>query len=153
MTLSAKHTRHFERRLNQLRAILVHRAQLHDQVATETSLSREDQNDDLASTSSLEEFALGVYARDFEALKEIDAAIDKIEYGIFGECEMCGHGISRARLEAIPYVRYCIDCATAAADPLADRSRQGEAFETSAWARVQRSRKSHNAMDRLTDLR
>ena len=44
------------------------------------------------------------------AIKEIDNALGKIENGTFGSCECCGEKISEARLNAIPWVRYCKEC-------------------------------------------
>ena len=37
-------------------------------------------------------------------------ALQKIEQGSFGLCERCGEKISKKRLEAVPYARYCINC-------------------------------------------
>jgi RNA polymerase-binding transcription factor DksA len=42
---------------------------------------------------------------------EVQAAIKRLDDGTFGKCEMCGRDISAARLDAIPYARYCIKCA------------------------------------------
>lgn len=42
---------------------------------------------------------------------EVRAALARLDDGSFGICEECGKGISQARLEAIPFVRYCIHCA------------------------------------------
>lgn len=42
---------------------------------------------------------------------EISAALDRIEKGAFGRCEGCGRAITRERLEALPYARYCVACA------------------------------------------
>lgn len=44
---------------------------------------------------------------------EAQAALDRLDQGRFGECEDCGEQIPKARLDAIPYARYCILCATA----------------------------------------
>jgi RNA polymerase-binding transcription factor DksA len=44
-------------------------------------------------------------------LNEVDAALDRIQSGAFGACERCGKAIAMARLEAIPYTRFCIACA------------------------------------------
>jgi RNA polymerase-binding transcription factor DksA len=43
-------------------------------------------------------------------LTEIQAALDRIEAGTYGECEVCGHGIGRNRLRALPEVRRCVSC-------------------------------------------
>lgn len=42
---------------------------------------------------------------------EATDALRRIEEGTFGACEMCGGKITIARLEAVPYTRYCLDCA------------------------------------------
>ncbi|MEZ0323729.1 MAG: TraR/DksA family transcriptional regulator [Hydrogenothermaceae bacterium] len=47
---------------------------------------------------------------DLETLYLIDLALRKIENGTYGICEECGAVIGEKRLEAIPWVRLCIDC-------------------------------------------
>ncbi|EEP61230.1 TraR/DksA family transcriptional regulator [Sulfurihydrogenibium yellowstonense] len=47
---------------------------------------------------------------DRETLFLIDLALRKIENGTYGICEECGAVIGEKRLEAIPWVRLCIDC-------------------------------------------
>jgi RNA polymerase-binding transcription factor DksA len=44
-------------------------------------------------------------------LAEIDAALERLQSGVYGICESCGRPIADARLEARPTARYCIDCA------------------------------------------
>jgi DnaK suppressor protein len=44
-------------------------------------------------------------------LTELDAARERLERGVYGICEGCGTPISRARLEAEPAARTCVDCA------------------------------------------
>ncbi len=48
-------------------------------------------------------------AANTEQLTAIDAAIARIDAGTYGVCEVCGRPIGRARLEAIPMARFCID--------------------------------------------
>ncbi len=43
---------------------------------------------------------------------ETDAALERLDQGIYGECEACGETIPRARLNAIPYARCCVQCAS-----------------------------------------
>ncbi|HLI14894.1 MAG TPA: TraR/DksA C4-type zinc finger protein [Acidimicrobiales bacterium] len=47
------------------------------------------------------------------ALEDVDAALARIENGTYGICERCGKPIDPARLEAMPTVRTCIECASA----------------------------------------
>ncbi len=43
-------------------------------------------------------------------LREIDAALGRIDDGTFGTCTRCGKPIGEERLEAMPYVTLCIEC-------------------------------------------
>jgi DnaK suppressor protein len=44
-----------------------------------------------------------------ETLVEIDAALQRIDAGTYGSCEVCGKPIGAERLSAIPWARLCID--------------------------------------------
>jgi RNA polymerase-binding protein DksA len=44
-----------------------------------------------------------------ETLAEIEAALQRIEDGTYGICEVCGKPIGAERLSAIPWTRLCID--------------------------------------------
>lgn len=46
-----------------------------------------------------------------DKLDEINAAIDRANAGKFGICEGCEKPIPKPRLNAIPYVRLCVECA------------------------------------------
>jgi RNA polymerase-binding protein DksA len=43
-------------------------------------------------------------------LREIDAALARIDAGTFGTCTRCGKPIGEERLDAMPYATLCIDC-------------------------------------------
>jgi DnaK suppressor protein len=43
-------------------------------------------------------------------LREIDRALERVAQGKYGVCESCGEDISPARLKAIPWARYCVNC-------------------------------------------
>lgn len=42
-------------------------------------------------------------------LREVDAALARLEAGGYGICEACGKAIGDARLEALPTARLCIE--------------------------------------------
>jgi RNA polymerase-binding transcription factor DksA len=42
---------------------------------------------------------------------EVQAALKRLDDGSFGRCESCNKPIAEARLEALPYTRFCIRCA------------------------------------------
>jgi DnaK suppressor protein len=46
-----------------------------------------------------------------ERLKNVEAALTRIEKGSYGQCVRCGQEINPERLEAIPSASLCIDCA------------------------------------------
>src|SRR5437588_6034681 len=43
-------------------------------------------------------------------LSLIEASLQKIEDGTYGKCDRCAKAITEARLEALPYAVFCIDC-------------------------------------------
>ena len=45
-------------------------------------------------------------------LTQIEYALERIEDGSYGICEMCSMEIPEARLERIPWVSTCVDCQT-----------------------------------------
>ena len=47
---------------------------------------------------------------DGRLLRAIEDALTRIRQERFGTCEECGQPISKARLEAVPWARYCKDC-------------------------------------------
>jgi DnaK suppressor protein len=47
---------------------------------------------------------------DYQVLKQIYAALERLAGGDFGGCLACGEAISNRRLNAIPWAEYCIRC-------------------------------------------
>lgn len=43
-------------------------------------------------------------------LRELEAALRRLERGTFGICAGCGEPISEKRLEAVPWAKFCIPC-------------------------------------------
>lgn len=43
--------------------------------------------------------------------KEVQSTQERLDDGTFGICDACGQAINDERLEAIPYTRYCAQCA------------------------------------------
>lgn len=65
---------------------------------------------DAGSDAYDRDFALSLLSQEQDALYEIDQALKRIELGTYGICEMSGKPISRARLEAIPFARFTVEC-------------------------------------------
>lgn len=66
---------------------------------------------DLGTDNFEQEFALGLMDSERKILSKIRVALQRIEQGTFGICEGTGVPIARARLNARPWARYCIDYA------------------------------------------
>ena len=66
---------------------------------------------DAGSDNFEQEFSLDLMDSEKKLLVEINDALRRIEEGIFGVCEGRGEQISKARLNAIPWARYCVTCA------------------------------------------
>jgi DnaK suppressor protein len=65
---------------------------------------------DHARADAEADLQIGLRQSDNETLKEIEAALVRINRGTFGECEVCKKPLSKARLEAMPWTRVCLDC-------------------------------------------
>ena len=65
---------------------------------------------DAGSDAYDRDFALSLLSQEQDALYEIDQALKRIELGTYGKCEMSGKPIPRARLEAIPFARFTVQC-------------------------------------------
>jgi DnaK suppressor protein len=65
---------------------------------------------DAGSDAYDRDFALSLLSQEQDALYEIDQALKRIELGTYGKCEMSGKPISHARLEAIPFARFTVEC-------------------------------------------
>jgi RNA polymerase-binding transcription factor DksA len=65
---------------------------------------------DAGSDAYDRDFALSLLSQEQDALYEIDQALKRIELGTYGVCEMSGKPIPHARLEAIPFARFTVEC-------------------------------------------
>ncbi len=65
---------------------------------------------DAGSDAYDRDFALSLLSQEQDALYEIDQALKRIELGTYGICEMSGKPIPHARLEAIPFARFTVQC-------------------------------------------
>jgi DnaK suppressor protein len=65
---------------------------------------------DAGSDAYDRDFALSLLSQEQDALYEIDQALKRIEVGTYGKCEMSGKPIPHARLEAIPFARFTVQC-------------------------------------------
>ena len=65
---------------------------------------------DTASSEVNLQFTGRLREREQGLISKIEAALEKIEDGSFGECRLCGEDIGVARLKARPVAELCIEC-------------------------------------------
>ena len=65
---------------------------------------------DVSSDNYEQEMTLGFMENKGEVLSQIEDALENIQNGSYGTCEKCKKKIPKARLEAIPYTRFCVSC-------------------------------------------
>jgi DnaK suppressor protein len=66
---------------------------------------------DIGSDNFEQEFTLSLMENDGGTLELIEASLERIEEGTYGQCDDCGVKIPKTRLNAIPYATLCIRCA------------------------------------------
>ena len=81
-------------------------------VSGDIHLDPDDFPDEIDTASSEMNLAFMGRLRERERglLTKIDHALEKIEDGVFGECEGCGEEVGMKRLQARPVAELCIDC-------------------------------------------
>ncbi|MFT5470792.1 MAG: DnaK suppressor protein [Verrucomicrobiales bacterium] len=65
---------------------------------------------DAGSDAYDRDFALNLLSQEQDALYEIDGALERVDRGVYGICEVSGEKIPEARLEAIPFARLTVHC-------------------------------------------
>jgi len=65
---------------------------------------------DRASLETDRNFLLRIRDRERKLIEKIKEALERIDNGTFGMCEICGREIGEERLRARPVTTQCIDC-------------------------------------------
>ncbi len=65
---------------------------------------------DRANRAYNSEMMLALSGAERDTLFQIEEAIGRLDDGGFGACTNCESDIPEARLKAVPWARYCIDC-------------------------------------------
>ena len=67
---------------------------------------------DVAGQSMDKEILFELSGNSHNIIGQIEAALRKIEKGIYGRCELCRQPIPKKRIKALPFARYCVHCQT-----------------------------------------
>ena len=65
-----------------------------------------------ATEAEADEVLEGLESSALLEISQINAALNRINEGTYGECATCGDPVGEKRLEAIPYAAQCISCAS-----------------------------------------
>lgn len=66
---------------------------------------------DVGTDAFEQEFTLSLMEHDGSALEQIEAALERIEDGVYGVCVECESKIPKARLQVLPHTPHCVKCA------------------------------------------
>lgn len=110
MTHTPETIAHFEEKLNDQKRQL-EQAML-STVEQGREAAAEDTQDavDLAVLSYQKEMLFSQGSHGAAMLNRVRGALSRVADGSFGECINCAKTIGKARLEALPWTPYCIDC-------------------------------------------
>jgi RNA polymerase-binding transcription factor DksA len=115
----AKTLAFFDRQKKRLLDLRDHFLDQMQSVAQDSLRSRSENNEasavgqhqaDAGSDAYEKDFALSLLSQEQDALYEIEEALKRIEVGTYGVCEMSNKPIPHARLEAIPFARFTVEC-------------------------------------------
>ncbi|MDQ3235176.1 MAG: TraR/DksA family transcriptional regulator [Pseudobdellovibrionaceae bacterium] len=114
-----------QEKMNELRAMLVQRKEelqtitiqnehaLREQLAPdqddETQVDYNHPADMVVGDNDYDK-GINLIRRERAELALVSSALARMDQGHYGACEECGEDIPLARLQAIPYTKYCIDC-------------------------------------------
>jgi DnaK suppressor protein len=65
---------------------------------------------DQANADAEAELEIRLHRTDVRLLRAIEEALGRLNHRVYGVCESCKRPIARARLEAVPWTRHCIQC-------------------------------------------
>ena len=79
---------------------------------TEDSAAERDRGDDSDKATASRDLEMNYILsnRERDELKGIEKALERIEKGTYGICEMCDAKIGKKRLMVLPLTPYCLDC-------------------------------------------
>ena len=65
---------------------------------------------DKAASSYAKEFLYSLSNTERSVLEQVEEAIERIDDGEYGTCAECDQKITKKRLDAVPWARYCVPC-------------------------------------------
>jgi len=86
------------------------RARNRDTIAIENTADTMDE----VRLAEERDLAIQILGRDFTETRLVEAALARVEEGVYGFCLRCDEPIGSNRLRAMPHARFCVTCQEAA---------------------------------------
>jgi RNA polymerase-binding transcription factor DksA len=110
--LAARDVKRYETTLRALHRRLLGDLEELEEAALGSADSPVEGQGDEGSQEQVEAMDLELIEEEDVTAHEVSLALKRIHGGTFGTCLDCGRAIARGRLDALPWTRFCIDCAT-----------------------------------------
>ncbi|MDT8419813.1 MAG: TraR/DksA family transcriptional regulator [Desulfuromonadales bacterium] len=65
---------------------------------------------DMSSNSYTQEVLMNLSETQRARVRDIDAALERMDMGVYGLCARCEEEIPARRMEVRPFSRYCVEC-------------------------------------------
>jgi DnaK suppressor protein len=111
-----------DERLKRLRQMLLEeQAQLEKGIANFTEFEMSSQDDNVGVGNHLADDATLLFDQSQtvslrraheQRLEDVRAALERMDAGVYGNCERCEQAIDFARLKAVPAAEHCMECQT-----------------------------------------
>ncbi len=80
------------------------------QTSQEETLEPQADIADGAAQAYTNELMTSLGEQDWQKLKQVDEALEKINRGDYGICSTCSKPIPEARLDVMPFAKFCVEC-------------------------------------------
>jgi DnaK suppressor protein len=108
--MNKKKSDQFRSQLNSIRSEILGEVEKSNQnIRTNETGQMADISDDAARTYN-RQLESELDKQEWQKLKQVDIAIEKIEEGNYGICAKCEDTIPEARLKVVPYTEFCTQC-------------------------------------------
>jgi RNA polymerase-binding transcription factor len=107
-----KFRKRLEEERNRLETLIdEYEQELEEARLSESSSDRSPDPGNAEASSAKLEYAkeLSIEQNTLDLLDKVQRALERIEDGSYGTCEVCGKPIPMARLDVLPYTSFCVD--------------------------------------------
>jgi DnaK suppressor protein len=97
-------------RLKEIRKNLLGDVEKNFKISQEENLEPLADITDGAAQAYTNELMTSLGEQGWQKLKQVDEALEKINRGDYGVCSTCSQPIPEARLDVMPFAKFCVEC-------------------------------------------